>query len=167
MAQVPYQMSAGNPLHAVFNILNVRDENRNEYGLMLMKFGKQLLKSTSTGLGITFVLRMLRHIRNIGNPGKIIIDLLKFYRTKGAYSTGFLCFILCFFIRGGIIAQKIMRRDQKINYFIPGAIAGFLGAMAIEEDSRTSLVCYIFARSLEFLWQKYKRKKGWKTNEYE
>jgi hypothetical protein len=167
MSQEIQPLEEGNPLHIVFNLLNVRDENRSEYGHMLKKFGKQLLKSTGTGLGITFLFRMLRHIRNIGKPGKIIIDLLKFYRTKGAYSTGFLCFILCFFVRGGIIAQKIYRRDAKVNYFVPGAIAGFLGAMAIEEDSRTSLVCYIFARALEFLWQKFKRKKGWKTGEYE
>ena len=86
------------PLHIVFNLLNVRNEVRPEYGLMIKKFSRQLLKSTGTGLGITFAFRMLRHIRNIGKPGKIILDLLKFYQTKEAYSTGFLCFILCFFI---------------------------------------------------------------------
>jgi hypothetical protein len=47
------------------------------------------------------------------------------------------------------------------------AIAGFIGASVIEEDSRTAIVCYIFARALEFLWQKFKRRKGWKTGELE
>jgi len=42
----------------------------------------------------------------------------------------------------------LVRKTGEVNYFIPGAIAGFLGAMAIEEDSRTPIVCYIFARAL-------------------
>lgn len=156
-----------NPIRIVLSLLNVRRENREEYFKIINRFLKQLLKSTGTGLAITFVFRMLRHIRNIGKPAKIIKDLFNFYRTKSAYSTGLLCFILCFFIRGGIISQKLFREEGKVNYFVPGAVAGFLGAMVIEEDSRTALVCYIFARALEFLWQKYKRKKGWKTGEYE
>ena len=156
-----------NPLKFIFQILNVREELQDEYAKITSKFLKQLLKSTGTGLAITFAFRMLRHIRNIGKPGKILVDLINFYKTKGAYSTGLLCFILCFFIRGGILFQKFYREKGKVNYFVPGAIAGFIGAMAIEEESRTPLVCYIFARALEFLWQKYKRKKGWKTGEYE
>lgn len=77
-----------------------------------------------------------------------MVDLFNFYRSKSAYSTGFLCFILCFFIRGGVCFQKLYRKTGEVNYFLPGAIAGFLGAMAIEEDSRTPIVCYIFARAL-------------------
>jgi hypothetical protein len=163
----PVRIPSNSPLLLIFKLLNVRQENMQEYYVCATKFLKQLAKSTGTGLGITFAFRMLRHIRNIGKPGKIITDLFNFYRTKGAYSTGLLCFILCFFIRGGIIFQKLYREKGNVNYFVPGAIAGFLGVMAIEEDSRTPLVCYIFARALEFLWQKYKRKKGWKTGEYE
>lgn len=87
---------------------------------LMIEFVKQLIKSTGTGLLITLAFRMLRHIRNIGRPGKILADLFNFYQTKSAYSTGLLCFILCFFIRGGVTAQKIFRKDGKINYFIPG-----------------------------------------------
>lgn len=56
---------------------------------------------------------------------------------------------------------------QEVIIDITIAIAGFIGASVIEEDSRTAIVCYIFARALEFLWQKYKRRKGWKTGELE
>lgn len=104
------------------------DTRHNDYDTdtkLVIEFVKQLVKSTLTGLSITLAFRMLRHIRNIGKPYKIIMDLLSFYRTKSAYSTGLLCFTLCFFIRGGVTAQKIFRKDKKINYFIPGGTFSF------------------------------------------
>lgn len=104
-------------------IKRMLDTNNPDYDAdtkLMIDFLKQLVKSTGTGLLITLAFRMLRHIRNIGRPGKILADLLNFYQTKSAYSTGLLCFILCFFIRGGVTIQKILRQDGKINYFIPG-----------------------------------------------
>ena len=109
-----------NPLVRLWRLLDTRNQDYDADTKLMIEFVKQLVKSTGTGLLITLAFRMLRHIRNIGRPGKIISDLLSFYQTKSAYSTGLLCFILCFFIRGGITVQKIFRRDGKINYFVPG-----------------------------------------------
>lgn len=110
-------------------IKRMLDTNNPDYDAdtkLMIDFLKQLVKSTGTGLLITLAFRMLRHIRNIGRPGKILADLLNFYQTKSAYSTGLLCFILCFFIRGGVTIQKIFRQDGKINYFIPGGNCSFI-----------------------------------------
>ena len=109
-----------NPLKKLWRLLDTKNQDYDTDTKLLIEFAKQLVKSTGTGLLITLAFRMLRHIRNLGKPGKILADLLNFYRTKSAYSTGLLCFILCFFIRGGVTIQKILRRDGKINYFIPG-----------------------------------------------
>ena len=109
-----------NPLKKLWRLLDTKNQDYDTDTKLLIEFAKQLVKSTGTGLLITLAFRMLRHIRTIGKPGKIIADLLNFYKTKSAYSTGLLCFILCFFIRGGVTIQKILRRDGKINYFIPG-----------------------------------------------
>jgi hypothetical protein len=109
-----------NPLVKLWRLLDTTHQDYDTDTKLIIEFIKQLIKSTGTGLLITLAFRMLRHIRNIGRPGKILADLFNFYRTKSAYSTGLLCFILCFFIRGGVTFQKIFRRDGKINYFIPG-----------------------------------------------
>lgn len=109
-----------NPIKRLWRMLDTRNSDYDTDTKLWIEFAKQLVKSTGTGLLITLAFRMLRHIRNIGRPGKIVADLLNFYRTKSAYSTGLLCFILCFFIRGGVTVQKIFRKDGKINYFIPG-----------------------------------------------
>lgn len=111
---------SSNPIKRLWALLDTRNSDYDSDTKLMIEFIKQLIKSTGTGLLITLAFRMLRHIRNIGRPGKIIADLLNFYKTKSAYSTGLLCFILCFFIRGGVTIQKIFRRDGKINYFIPG-----------------------------------------------
>lgn len=111
---------SSNPIKRLWALLDTKNQDYDNDTKLIIEFIKQLIKSTGTGLLITLAFRMLRHIRNIGRPGKIIADLLNFYRTKSAYSTGLLCFILCFFIRGGVTIQKIFRRDGKINYFIPG-----------------------------------------------
>lgn len=109
-----------NPLVKLWRLLDTTNQDYDTDTKLIIEFIKQLIKSTGTGLLITLAFRMLRHIRNIGRPAKIFADLFNFYRTKSAYSTGLLCFILCFFIRGGVTFQKIFRRDGKINYFIPG-----------------------------------------------
>lgn len=111
---------SSNPFKRIWQLLDTRNQDYDSDTKLMIEFVKQLVKSTGTGLLITLAFRMLRHIRNIGRPGRIIADLLNFYRTKSAYSTGLLCFILCFFIRGGVTIQKILRKDGKINYFIPG-----------------------------------------------
>lgn len=111
---------SSNPLRRFWALLDTQNQDYDTDTKLMIEFIKQLIKSTGTGLAITLAFRMLRHIRNIGRPGKIVADLLNFYRTKSAYSTGLLCFILCFFIRGGVTVQKIFRKDGKINYFIPG-----------------------------------------------
>jgi hypothetical protein len=119
----PEDHSQGHSSNPLKRMLRMLDTTNNDYDTdtkLMIEFVKQLIKSTGTGLLITLAFRMLRHIRNIGRPGKIIADLLNFYQTKSAYSTGLLCFILCFFIRGGVTVQKIFRRDGKINYFLPG-----------------------------------------------
>lgn len=109
-----------NPIARLWRLLDTTHGDYDPDTKLWIDFAKQLVKSTGTGLLITLAFRMLRHIRNIGRPGKILTDLFSFYQTKSAYSTGLLCFILCFFIRGGVTAQKVFRRDGKINYFIPG-----------------------------------------------
>lgn len=109
-----------NPIKRLWALLDTKNQDYDSDTKLMIEFVKQLIKSTGTGLLITLAFRMLRHIRNIGRPGKIVADLLNFYKTKSAYSTGLLCFILCFFIRGGVTIQKIFRRDGNINYFIPG-----------------------------------------------
>lgn len=109
-----------NPFVRLWRLLDTTHTEYDPDTKLMIDFVKQLIKSTGTGLLITLAFRMLRHIRNIGRPGKILTDLINFYQTKSAYSTGLLCFILCFFIRGGVTIQKIFRRDGKINYFIPG-----------------------------------------------
>lgn len=109
-----------NPIVRLWRLLDTRHTDYDQDTKLMIDFVKQLIKSTGTGLLITLAFRMLRHIRNIGRPGKIFADLFNFYQTKSAYSTGLLCFILCFFIRGGVTVQKIFRRDGKINYFVPG-----------------------------------------------
>lgn len=114
------RQSSQNPFKRLLRMLDTNNSDYDTDTKLMIEFVKQLIKSTGTGLLITLAFRMLRHIRNIGRPGKIISDLLNFYQTKSAYSTGLLCFILCFFIRGGVTAQKIFRKDGKINYFIPG-----------------------------------------------
>lgn len=109
-----------NPFVKLWRLLDTNNQNYDADTKLWIEFVKQLIKSTGTGLLITLAFRMLRHIRNIGRPGKILSDLFNFYQTKSAYSTGLLCFILCFFIRGGVTIQKIFRRDGNINYFVPG-----------------------------------------------
>lgn len=111
---------SSNPITRLWRMLDTTNNDYDTDTKLMIEFVKQLIKSTGTGMLITLAFRMLRHIRNIGRPGKIIIDLLNFYKTKSAYSTGLLCFILCFFIRGGVTVQKIFRKDGKINYFLPG-----------------------------------------------
>ena len=58
-------------LRNVMDILEMKSDQCKHKDSCAKNFIKQLLKSTGTGLGITFAFRMLRHIRNIGRPTKM------------------------------------------------------------------------------------------------
>lgn len=62
---------SSNPLKRLWSLLDTRNQDYEPDTKLWIEFIKQLIKSTGTGLLITLAFRMLRHIRNIGKPGKM------------------------------------------------------------------------------------------------
>ena len=64
-------MSDAQNLRTVMDLLEIKSDHCNHKDSCTLNLLKQLAKSTGTGLAITLTFRLLRHIKNIGRPGKM------------------------------------------------------------------------------------------------
>lgn len=124
------------------------------------------IKSFGIGYGVKSALGLVKTLigfKKLMKDPKLLLNPLL---DKASFKTGFFALILSFFLKGGISLLRVLRKkDDGINAFIGGALAGYF-SMFMVSSKKTFVACFFLSRAVECFYNSLANKGLIKRKKY-